>query len=333
MEKWGIRGTATAGMAFFAMAGIGFAQVTNAARGQPAQGEGQGQARAVAGGGQGAPQHPPGDLPGPIDHPQDLQDTAKMLFKLADTNNDGQISQKEATDAGNLIVGGFFFRADQNGDGTVTKEEARAARELLLQQQPMLRVLVQRVRAAKNAKTHNQDGDNATQNPIQSVASLLDSNNDKELQASEVRQAVQTTVQGIFATADTNRDGQLSPTELNAAVIGAGRSAMQASFQQADTNHDGQLSREEFDKALIEPANTIFAMIDANNDGQLSQDEMRSARQFVVSQLRMLRVPDAPNSPRNLIRTGQSADQVAPVPTPASGNYRNNPQGSNGPRQ
>ena len=43
-----------------------------------------------------------------------------MLFKLADTNNDGQISQKEATDAGNLLVGGFFFRADANGDGTLT---------------------------------------------------------------------------------------------------------------------------------------------------------------------------------------------------------------------
>src|SRR6516225_4010463 len=78
-----------------------------------------------------------GDLPGPIDSLWDLQDTGRMLFKLADQNDDGQISQKEAIDSGNLIVGGFFFRADQNGDGTVTKEEARAARELLLQQQPM----------------------------------------------------------------------------------------------------------------------------------------------------------------------------------------------------
>ena len=46
---------------------------------------------------------------GPIQNIQDLQDTGKLLFKLADTNNDGQISQKEATDAGNLLVGGFFF--------------------------------------------------------------------------------------------------------------------------------------------------------------------------------------------------------------------------------
>ena len=60
---------------------------------------------------------------GPIRSIQDLQDTAKMVFKLADTNNDGQISQKEATDVGDLLVGGFFFRADANGDGTLTPDE------------------------------------------------------------------------------------------------------------------------------------------------------------------------------------------------------------------
>ena len=39
-------------------------------------------------------------LPGPIDSISDLEDTAKIVFKLADTNNDDQISQKEAIDAG-----------------------------------------------------------------------------------------------------------------------------------------------------------------------------------------------------------------------------------------
>ena len=61
------------------------------------------------------------DIPGPIDSLQDLQDTGKMLFKLADENGDNQISQKEAIDAGNLLVGGLFFRADTNGDGTLTR--------------------------------------------------------------------------------------------------------------------------------------------------------------------------------------------------------------------
>jgi len=68
-----------------------------------------------------------GDVPGPIDSLSDLQDTGRMLFKLADENNDGQISQKEAVSAGNLLVGGFFFRADQNGDGVLSQDEAKQA--------------------------------------------------------------------------------------------------------------------------------------------------------------------------------------------------------------
>ena len=69
------------------------------------------------------------DTPGPIDSVQDLQDSGKIAFKMADVNNDNRISQKEAVDAGNLLVGGFFFRADANGDGVVSKEEAQQARE------------------------------------------------------------------------------------------------------------------------------------------------------------------------------------------------------------
>src|SRR5262245_18355846 len=84
------------------------------------------------------------DLPGPIDSLSDLQDLGKMLFKMADTNNDSRISQKEAVDAGNLLAGGFFFRADANGDGTVTAAEAAAAREALYNQRPLLRFVVQR---------------------------------------------------------------------------------------------------------------------------------------------------------------------------------------------
>ncbi len=81
------------------------------------------------------------DLPGPIDSLQDLQDSGKMLFKLADENNDGQISQREAVDAGNLLVGGFFFRADANGDGTLSKPEITDAETNTLAQRPILRFL------------------------------------------------------------------------------------------------------------------------------------------------------------------------------------------------
>ena len=39
-----------------------------------------------------------------------------MVFMMADTNHDGQISKREATNAGNRIVGGFFFEAEATGE-------------------------------------------------------------------------------------------------------------------------------------------------------------------------------------------------------------------------
>jgi len=264
------------------------------------------------------------DLPGPIDSLQDIQDTGKMLFKMADANNDGQISQKEAIDLGNLMVGGFFFRADANGDGTVSQDEARQARDALLAQKPILRYILQKGQQARTASGANANGNanagaNGTANPLQGLLTILDTNNDKQIQATELRQAVQTAVQGVFATADTNRDGQLSPVEINASIAGAIRTASQGVFQAADADRNGQLSREEFDRAIVEPANAVFMLLDVNNDGQLSQDEMRAARRFVVSQLRMFQVPEPSNSPRNLIRTGRVPAEGAPATTTPPG--------------
>ena len=247
------------------------------------------------------------DMPGPIDNLQDLADTGKIAFKLVDTNNDGQISQKEATDAANLLVGGFFFRADTDGNGVLTQEEAKAARESLLNQQPLLRFVLARVKSATPA--------GGTPNPGMALASILDTNNDKQIQATELRQAVSTAVQGLYATADTNRDGQMSPTELNAAVVGLARAVAQATFQAADRDSNGQISRDEYNKAIIAPADMVFAILDANNDGQLSPQEAQSAERIIMAQLRNLIVPEARNSVANLLSTGRAPGQVAPVPT------------------
>jgi Ca2+-binding EF-hand superfamily protein len=245
------------------------------------------------------PQQKPGDLPGPIDNIQDLQDTGRMLFKLADENNDGQISQKEATDAGNLLVGGFFFRADKDGNGTLTQDEAREAREAFLSSKPWLRYVVETARA------NRPQGANATanQNLLASVAGAFDTNNDKQLQASELRAAVQTAVQGGFAAADTNRDGQLSQRVETAGAAGVARQAAQASFRQADSDGNGQISQAEFEKAIIEPARVAFKVMDLNHDGQISQEEAQTARQVVISKLRSMNLPEASNSPRNAINS------------------------------
>jgi len=255
------------------------------------------------------------DLPGPIDSLTDLQDTGRMVFKLVDENNDGQISQKEAVDAGNLAVGGLFFRADANGDGTVTKAEADQARDALLAQKPMVRFLIDRVKTTKATRGAQPAGTNpAAANPAAAFMSLVDANNDGNLQATEVRQAVQTTVQGLFATADTNRDGLMSPVEVNAAIAGAVKAAQKASFAAADANSDGQISQDEFNKALTDPANATFKILDANNDGQLSPQELQQAGRIIQNQIQRSSLPEAPNSPRNLINSGRRPEEVAPVP-------------------
>jgi len=256
------------------------------------------------------------DLPGPIDSLQDLQDTGKMIFKMADTNNDGQVSQKEATDALNGIVGGFFFRADANGDGVVSREELQAARQDFLNQKPFFRVLAMQMRAERNAPgVTPAAGGNAAQNVQRGALSLIDTNNDGNVKATEVRQMVQTTVQSLFAAADTNRDGQMSPSEVNAAMVGAAKSAAQAAFQKADTDGNGQLSEAEFDKAITEPARAVFQAMDLNHDGQLSQQEAQTARRLIMSQIQRLNLPEPANSPRHLLESGQRPAEVAPVPT------------------
>jgi Ca2+-binding EF-hand superfamily protein len=285
--------------------------------------------------GTGIAQDKRGDIPGPIDSIQDLQDTAKMLFKLADTNNDGQISQKEAIDAGNLLVGGFFFRADTNGDGVLTPDEARAAREALFNQQPLLRFIVERAKPANpppaTATPTNQPGQpqpagevarNLAANPAQTIGSLLDTNHDRNIQATELRQAVQTSAQTLFAAADTNQDGQLSPAELNQVVGQAARTAMQSAFQAADTDHNGALSMAEFDQALTGPAHAVFRVLDANNDNQLSLQELQRAEQIIKDQIRRLRVAEPPNSLSHRLQaageTPASAQPAQVAPRPAA---------------
>jgi len=270
-----------------------------------------------------AVQRKAGDIPGPIDSLEDLQDTGRMLFKVADENNDGQISQKEAVDAGNLLVGGFFFRADKNGDGIVSQDEAKEAREAFLNSKPWLRYAVGTAKAQlqkDGVAPKGANSNNPNQNMLAALASTFDSNNDKQLQAAELRQAVQTAVQGGFAAADTNRDGQLSPAEVNASIAGASRQIAQATFQQADTDNDSQISQEEFMKAMQEPAKVAFAIMDLNHDGKISQQEAQTARQMVYSKMRQMNIPEASNSPRNQINAaiGSSSqpNQTPSAPAP-----------------
>lgn len=261
------------------------------------------------------------DAKGPIDSLQDLRDTAKMVFKMADANNDGLISQKEAVDAGNLVVGGAFFRADADGDGKVTKEEADAARENMLNQRPILRFVFQRADAETNAQGTKPQVEQAKQD----VMNVVDANHDGAIEASELRQAVQTGVQSLYLTADRNGDGQLDPAELNFATVELGRAGLQAAFQTADLDKNGAVSRDEFDKAILNPANVVFRVMDANNDGQLSREELQSGARILLSEIRKLEIPEPANTlPKqvehaidNVPASAPAAIRVAPTPAAA----------------
>jgi Ca2+-binding EF-hand superfamily protein len=277
------------------------------------------------------------ELPGPIDSLSDLRDTANLLFKLADTNNDNQISQKEAVDAGNLLVGGFFFRADTNGDGVLTEQESQQARDALFSQQPLLRLVLQKAKptdiqgnpqnvqpiAAGTAIDPARVVRSLATDPMKTIENLLDTNHDQKIEATELRQAVQTGVSTMFLVADTNQDGQLSPYEMNAAVGEIAKSAVQSAFQVADSDRNNTLSVDEFDKAWMEPAHAVFRVLDANNDSQLSLDELERARQIITDQIARLRVPDGTSALFNHTQSSRSAyrpaqlNQSAPAPAAA----------------
>jgi Ca2+-binding EF-hand superfamily protein len=252
-------------------------------------------------------------LPNPGEALRNLQNTGRMIFVMADINHDGQVSQQEAVDAGNLIVGGFFFRADADGNGTVTDQEARAMMSRYLDQNPWVKYVVESLRnQAQNSSRGSQNG--GQPGSFRGIVTLIDTNNDKQIEATEMRQFVQTVAQSYFAAADTNHDGQINPTEVNASVVGLARAVVQQSFLQADSDGNGQLSRGEYDKAIVEPANMIFQIIDLNHDGQLSQQEVQQLAQVVVTRLRTMVPPEAPNSPTNLLESGRLPREAAPVP-------------------
>jgi Ca2+-binding EF-hand superfamily protein len=269
-------------------------------------------------------------VPGPIDSISDLQDTAKMVFKVADTNNDGQISQKEAVDAGNLLVGGFFFRADTNGDGVLTEQEAQQARESLFTQQPLLRFVLERAKptnlpqgnqaqsvqpiAAGTTNDPARVAQSLATDPMQTIRNLLDTNRDQKIEATELRQAVQTGVSTLYLVADSNQDGQLSPYELNAAVGEVAKSAVQSVFQAADGDRNNMLSMDEYDKALTEPAHAVFRVLDANADQQLTLEELQRAEQIIADQIQRLRVPDPSNSISNQVQAGRRGYRPAQSP-------------------
>jgi Ca2+-binding EF-hand superfamily protein len=260
---------------------------------------------------------------GPLQFLKELE--AEALIKLIDTNNDGQLSQKEVGDAGNFLAGGIFFRADTNGDGVLTRDEGNHARDAIFERAPLLKLLLERIKAT-GVQHSNQPQETATNNdsdsvvqqfaadPVQTIGNLLDSNHNQKIEATEVHQAVQSGVQVLFSFADKNQNSELSPQELEAAVGELAKSTVQTVFQAADTDRNGSLSMVEYDRALSKPAHALFRIIDANNDNQIALAELERAEQFLAEQFQGLRVPGPKNSLSNDVQNGPNDPRTPRTP-------------------
>src|SRR3954452_22412889 len=103
----------------------------------------------------GAQEHRGEDLPNPMQLIRLVQTVGKTVFMAADVNHDDQISQKEAIDAANTMVGGYFFQAGRDGNGVVSQEEAKAVSDYFFNQNPWMRYVWQTIQSQQKSGQNN----------------------------------------------------------------------------------------------------------------------------------------------------------------------------------
>ena len=246
---------------------------------------GQQPAAQQPGGQQPAAQQPGGPAPGttgPAAAPgplvacrpgADVEEAASRLVEMADTNQDGKVSQDETRALTNFVLGGFFFRADANGDGTVTPEEGRDARAELESRYPTVATLLRGVRGATG------------KSPFATLATLLDVQYGKPLTMAEARDAARGAVADLYAVADADKDGAITLDEARNAARHGTQALAQAAFRAADTDRNGTLSVEELQSAAQTAVRSAFTMADTNKDARLSEQEAATAMARVTSML------------------------------------------------
>ena len=243
-----------------------------------------------------------------------------MLFKLADTNNDGQISQKEAIDAGNLMVGGFFFRADQNGDGVLSRTRRSRPARRCFAQQPLLRYVVEqgqgRGRTDATRAGQRRPGRRTRRRPSWQPARHQQRQADPgdrgapggpDGRPGAVRRGRHQPRRPAQPDRDQRGDHRRGPDG------GPGRLPARPTPTTTASSAGPSSTRRSSSRR-----NVVFAILDANNDGQISPQEAQQARQVDRQPAQDAAwSPSRPTRPRNLIRSGRRADQVAPVPSSA----------------
>jgi len=190
-----------------------------------------------------------------------IASTAVLLMAAgpkADTNQDGQVTKAEFTEAATA----HFLAADVNGDSFLTEDERKAFRKAK--------------KAEMKEKRFNKldaDGDGSISR--------------EEMEAvSEKRKARKASKKAeILERYDTNLDGELSDAERT--VLKAERDAKRAEKGERggkkgkrgerpnpDANGDGFISLDEH----LAMADQLFARLDANSDGVLTEGEGRKRK-------------------------------------------------------
>ncbi|HET6655051.1 MAG TPA: hypothetical protein VFH57_02285 [Gammaproteobacteria bacterium] len=158
-------------------------------------------------------------------------------FQEWDSNGDGVLSQREASDYQPLAKN--FNRIDSNGDGNINENEYAAATTFLSKQPGF---------------------------------SSYDLNGDGFITEQEADAAPRGGLQDVFDDVDADDDGNVSPAEFAAATINL---LGGVDFNSIDTDGDGAISGDEAqDKAPL--LWQEFDRVDLNGDDQISKEEYQN---------------------------------------------------------
>lgn len=178
----------------------------------------------------------------------------ERIFKILDSNKDGNISGIEAEEAKSKRLAENFDFIDKNNDGFIDKKE--------------LEQLLDMIQSARKGQP----------NPEQ-IITFLDSDKDGQISVTEAEKAKNRRLAENFELIDTNKDGFMDKQELEklsnmAQFAREGKPNPEVLFKILDSDSDGKISKTEAEKAKRKMLAENFDLIDTNKDGFINKEEL-----------------------------------------------------------